>query len=187
MIEYKQLTAQDSHLFDETLHLLNITQGEGLFQLPYLQERAATGYTIIGLKNSKVVACGIARTLSKDDYDYYLPFGLEIKDWFQKYQIGSFDTLCVDESLRGQGVGQSISRMRLDWLKQKNCNRIIGVSWVSGLPHTSDRVFEKMGFKPYKKVENFYYQSSIEHPFQCPGCKVLPCTCAAVLYFHSSL
>lgn len=130
----------------------------------------------------QLVSLGIAQIIN--NYDYYLPFDSEINKKLENKTVGSFSTLCALESYQGKGIGQKISHKRLEWLKSKDCTVVVGVSWVSGLAHTSNRVFEKMGFKAIKEVKNFYRQNSIDKPFICPGCAKPPCTCSAILYMR---
>lgn len=178
----RQFTIEDEKYFSDGLELLNRTQGRDLFGPDYLLERtqdlksgvfaAFDGDTLVGL--------GVAQLIN--NYDFYLPFAPNIYEEFKDKNVGSFSTLCTLESYQGKGVGQKISHLRLQWLKEQKCDVIVGVSWVSGKAHTSNRVFEKMGFKAVKKVERFFYQMSIDRPFDCPGCNQKPCTCAAILY-----
>ncbi|MEK6555360.1 MAG: GNAT family N-acetyltransferase, partial [Bdellovibrionota bacterium] len=77
------------------------------------------------------------------NYDYYLPFEANLNEKFAGKIVGSFATMTVHEKYQGQGIGQKLSQARLNWLKEMKADYIIGVSWVSGLKHTSARVFEK--------------------------------------------
>ena len=178
----RPLLPTDQPLFPDGVKLLNRSQGEDLFAPDYLANRASDplSYVVGAVANNALVAIGVASLI--DTFDYYKPFDEEIGLELAKKRVGSFSTLCVVESMRGRGIGQSLSQLRLDWLQEKKCEVILGVSWVSGLGHTSDRVFEKLGFHAVKKAELFYYKSSIEKPFFCPGCRAAPCICAAVLY-----
>lgn len=179
---FRQLTIEDKPLFADALELLNRTQGRDLFGPNYLEERTTspTNYVVGALLNDKIVGIGVAGIIS--NYDFYLPFQAEINSELKHKKVGSFSTLCILEELQGKGLGQTLSKMRLDWLKSKECDVILGVSWVSGLAHTSNRVFEKMGFSPVRLVENFFHKMCIENPFDCPACSKDPCTCSAILY-----
>lgn len=181
-ITVRQLTTADRQFFSEALELLNRTQGRDLFSPTYLDECLADEkcFVLIGLVANQLVSVGVAQIIN--NYDYYLKFDSNIAQKFKNKIIGSFSTLCVHEDYRGQGIGQKISQHRLAWLKNQKCDSIIGVSWVSGLAHTSDRVFERMGFRAIKKVDNFYVESSTEKPFFCPGCQKSPCICSAIMY-----
>lgn len=180
--EYRQLTTEDSDYFSEALELLNRTQGRDLFDSDYLNLRTSDpkSYVVAAFSDQKLVALGVAQLI--DSFEYYLDFDSEIVEELKDKKVGSFSTLCVLESLQSKGVGQALSKYRLDWIKKHNCEVILGISWVSGLKNTSDRVFSKMGFNPVKKVEKFFYQSSLEKPFECPGCGSPPCECGAILF-----
>lgn len=181
-IEIRSLTPADEPMFVAGVKLLNVTQGQDLFEPSYLRQRAndKDSYVVAAIMEGEIVGVGVACLIQT--FDYYEPFDADISHKLRDRKVGSFATLCLKESLRGQGIGQKMSWLRLAWLKAQGCEVVLGVSWVSGLGHTSDRVFEKVGFKPLKKVEHFYYKSSSEKPFYCPGCRTSPCTCAAILY-----
>lgn len=140
---------------------------------------------LIGLAPVTGSVIGAAGAELISNYDYYLPFDANLKEKFAGKIVGSFATMTVHEKYQGLGIGQKLSLARLNWLKEMKADYIIGVSWVSGLKHTSDRVFEKMGFKPVKRVEGFYTDYAKTHPFDCPGCKAPACTCAAVMYLKA--
>ena len=181
-LEIRQVISADKGLFAGAVELLNRTQGQDLFAPNYLDERVGSpaDHVVGAFSGGVIVGVGVAQLIA--NYDYYLPFRPEIYDDLREKKVGSFSTLCVSEELQGRGVGQRISRMRLEWLRAQECEVVLGVSWVSGLAHTSNRVFEKMGFTAVKRVDAFYRQSSIEHPFVCPGCGDPPCECGAVLF-----
>lgn len=179
---FREITGLDKEIFKDALELLNRTQGRDLFPPQYLDRRIADplSFVVGAFDGEKILAVGIASVLH--ELDFYLPFDPEIVSDLSQRVVGSFSTLCVTEALQGKGIGQKLSQMRLEWLRERGCGVILGISWVSGLAHTSDRLFEKFGFRYVKKVENFFYKSSIDAPFVCPGCGDPPCTCSAILY-----
>lgn len=179
--EIRALTQGDKDIFPDALELLNRTQGRGLFAPDYLSLKISSPKVcVIGaFIAGELVAVAVAEFI--DNFDWYLPFDPTINK-FNGTMAGSFSTLCVTEKLQGIGIGQALSQKRLEFLNSRNIPFILGCSWVSGLKHTSERVFEKMGFKAVKKVDNFFRELSIQKPFSCPGCKVQPCACSAVLY-----
>ena len=181
-ITLRQITSQDISYFGVALDLLNRTQGIGLFPQNYLEQRTSDidSFVVGAFEDKNLVGIGVAQLISS--FDFYLPFDSSITNELKDKVVGSFSTLAIREDLQGKGIGQKISLERLSWLKAKNCSVILGVSWVSGLAHTSDRVFEKMGFKPIKKIEQFFRDLSLQKPFDCPGCKKVPCECDGILY-----
>jgi GNAT superfamily N-acetyltransferase len=181
-VECRQLTLDDESIFVDALELMNRTQGRDLFKSGYLNKHAQSKNSFIvgAFLNDQLIGLGISEIL--EDLSYYIPFDHQIVQKLKNKKIGSFSTLCVHEDLQGKGVGQKLSQLRLSWLKRQNCEVVLGVSWVSGFPHTSHRVFSKSGFSPVTTVKNFYRRHSLNQPFDCPGCHSHPCTCPAILY-----
>lgn len=179
--EIRVLTNADEGIFPDALELLNRTQGRDLFAPDYLSRKTSSPDVRVfgGFLDQELVAVAVAEFI--DNFDWYLPFDPTMSR-HNGTTAGSFSTLCVKENLQGQGIGQALSQKRLEFLKSRKIPFIVGCSWVSGLTHTSDRVFEKMGFKAVNKVEHFFRESSIQKAFSCPGCNVHPCSCSAILY-----
>ncbi len=184
-IETKELDINNLELLREALNMLNRTQGDGLFNENYLIKKANSSDAIIlcAFLNNKLASVGGAEIIS--NFDYYKPFESNIAERLKDKKVGSLCTLCVREDLQGKGIGQMMTRKRLDWLENRGCDLVIGVSWASGLSHTSNRVFEKFGFHKIKEVKEFYKEDAIKHPFNCPGCKTQPCICSAALYEYN--
>lgn len=181
-LEIRPLSSKDSNLFPEATEILNRTQGRDLFPKNYLSELVVDPRARIfaAFIDSRLMGLGVAQLIT--DFKYYERFDENISTELAGKIVGSFSTMAMHEDAQGKGIGQKISQLRLNWLREQGCVVILGNSWVSGLKHTSDRVFEKMGFRAIKKVENFFVESSLKNPFDCPGCKVHPCSCAAILY-----
>jgi len=181
-IEIKTLDSKNVELLDQSIMLLNRTQGKGLFNKDYLLKKSSNSEAIslaIFIEN-RLISVGCAELINK--FDFYKPFDDKISKRLQNKTVGSLCTLSVHEDYQGKGIGQIVTKKRMDWLKNKKCDLVFGVSWVSGLRNTSDRVFEKLGFRAVNKVEAFFKETSIKRPFECPGCKAQPCRCSAILY-----
>lgn len=181
-IEITEITSPRDPIIEEVLLLLNRTQGEGLFDRNYLAQKIESpdAYVVIGRIDGGLVAAGSAMIV--DDLKFYQAFDSDIDAKLAGKRVGSFNTLSVLESHQGKGIGQMISRERLRWLDSKNCEVILGISWVSGLKNTSDRVFRKLGFRQVAEVPNFFQKGSAYQSFICPGCGNKPCTCSAILF-----
>ena len=177
-----ELDHGDSRILGEVLKLLNRTQGQGLFSREYITTRVSSpeALVLVGFIEERLVSAGCAEIVK--DFEYYRPFDASIRDRYGGKRVGSLCTLSVHEDHQGHGFGQKMTRQRMNWLEDQGCDLLIGVSWVSGLTHTSSRVFEKLGFRAVKEVEMFYRKGAMEHPFQCPGCRMQPCACSAILY-----
>lgn len=180
--QISELHESNSDVLNELLELLARTQGRGVYSLAFLEDRvnSSESSVFVGKYNGRLVSVGCAELLNS--LDYYLPFDENIKERLEGVKIGSLSTLSVHEEFQGRGIGQKVTKARLSWLKEKGCECVLGVSWVSGLLHTSKRVFEKLGFRYVNEVESFYREEAIKNPFDCPGCRVQPCECSAILF-----
>ena len=178
-IQLRPLKLADQALFPEAVRLLNRTQGEGLFKPDYLEQLVSRDDAVViaAFEMSKIIGLGVAQIIN--NFDYYLRFDPQVNERFKDLKVGSFSTLCFQEGYRGQGLGQKIGQARLQWLQEQACDVVVGVSWLSGLAHTSDRVFQKLGFTPVAVVENFYLADTY---FVCPACQKPPCVCSAQMY-----
>lgn len=58
------------------------------------------------------------------------------------------DDICVDESARGQGVGQALYRHIVDYARALHCYNVTLNVWT--LNPGAMRFYEKMGLKPYR-------------------------------------
>ena len=177
----RPLTFRDSSYFTEATELLNSSQGIGLFAPDYLGQRINDPQSVVfgAFDGGKFIGLGVAEIIQ--DFKFYLPFDSKLESELKGKIVGSFSTSCVIEKMRGQGVGQKISLERMQWLSGRKAQTILGVSWVSGMANTSDRVFEKMGFRKIKQVEKFFALGDSKN-FDCPSCKKIPCACAGILY-----
>ena len=181
-LEISALQQSDPYIINAALRLMNRTHGEGLFDSNYLVSRIRSGdsLVLVGHLDRKFAAVGCAEIVK--DFDYFLPFDPGIEDRLNGQKVGLLRTLSVQEEYQGQGFGKQMTQCRTQWLIEQGCGTILGVSWVSGLAHTSSRVFEKLGFRTVKRVDHFFREQAIRQPFDCPGCQVQPCECAAILY-----
>lgn len=157
---------QGTHVVDDNYFIKAITDPDS--------------YCLFAFDDEKLIGGAVAGLIK--EFDFYLPFGIDIVEKMKSSRVGSFSIMGFDENHQGKGLGQQLSKKRLEWVKSKNCNLIVGISWVSGLSHTSDRVFEKMGFRAHNKVEGFFEEWSILRKLQCPVCGNPPCKCAGILY-----
>jgi GNAT superfamily N-acetyltransferase len=175
---------QHAKLFPECLSLLERTQGRNVFTLEYLERCASEGNRVlfIALVSGEIAGVATARVLGTEEFAHYAPFGPDVAVLFRQNRVGSFETASVRELMQGKGVGQELGRHRIDWLKRMGCHAVVGVSWESGLPHVSNRVFEKLGFRRMSRAENFYGEHSIRRGIVCPVCGEPPCRCSAALY-----
>jgi len=178
-VEIRKLVPSDSRSHDEALDLLKRTQGIGLFSL-IKRTNNPKAHTLCAFTDKKLIAVACAEII--DDFDFYKPFDPSITEKLKDRKVGSLCTLSVHENFQGKGIGQTLTKQRMAWLESQGCELVLGISWVSGLPHTSKRIFDKLGFRAVKEVKEFYKEIATQHPFDCPGCKHQPCVCSAIFY-----
>ncbi len=178
-----EITDPASPLIAHALELLERTQGRNVCSLDSLKTAASSPdeFLVVGMLGGKLMAAAAAKVLA-GDFEYYRPFGDRfLIDW-ARHSLGSLAFSSVAEGHRGEGYGQALGRVRLQWLKRRRCDKVVSVSWVSGLPDTSARVLEKLGLKEVAQVADFYMKSSVQIDLHCPVCGKPPCHCAAALY-----
>jgi ribosomal protein S18 acetylase RimI-like enzyme len=144
-----ELDISDSRAVGAALELLNRTQGQGLFGSKFLTDKASSpeALVLVGSIEDRLVSVGCAEIIK--DFDYYKPFDPSIGDRISGSKVGSLCTLSVHEDYQGHGVGQKMTKQRMSWLESQGCDLVLGVSWVSGLTHTSNWVFEKRLFREF--------------------------------------
>lgn len=182
-IEFVKADATHAPLFPSCHALVNRTQGENLVTADYFAKATSNPeqFLVLALLKGELIGVASARQLSSDRFAYYAPFGKKVVELFQRHRVGSMDSASVQEQWQGQGIGSELGRRRVAWLESVGCNAIVGISWESGLPHTSERVFLRLGFERFARVPDFYIAMSLERGMICPVCGPPPCHCAASL------
>lgn len=181
----RALNHSDEHLLPECLELLESTQGRNVSNLDYLKKILSPekGLLLV-LENDQqhILAVAGAQILDGVTFEYYLPFGEEIVEKLRASKVGSLSTMSVHKSVQGQGWGQRLLKARMDWLAAQGRNVLVGISWVSGTQNNSANVFQKLGFKAIREVENFFVESSRRDNLLCPTCITAPCYCPGILF-----
>ena len=183
-IKFVKANATHAPLFPACHALVNRTQGENLVTVDYFAQAISNAerLLVLALLKGELIGVATARQLPSDGFAYYAPFGKEAVELFQRHRVGSMDCASVQEPWQGQGIGCELGRRRVAWLESIGCDAIVGISWESGLPHTSDRVFLRLGFERLARVSDFYVGISIQREMICPVCGPPPCHCAASLF-----
>lgn len=183
-IEFVKADATHAPLFPACHALVNRTQGQNLVTADYFATAIANPdqLLVLALLKGELIGVASARRLSSDRFAYYAPFGKEAIELLQRHRVGSMDSASVQEPWQGRGIGTELGRRRVAWLETIGCDVIVGISWESGLPHTSARVFLRLGFERLARVSDFYVGMSLQREMICPVCGPPPCRCAASLF-----
>jgi ribosomal protein S18 acetylase RimI-like enzyme len=140
---------------------------------PYLREPSFS-YALVNTKTSEVL--GIRLTLAAGQWmDKVDPKGLHPKLWnVAPEKVGYFKTIFLADDLRGQAVGQELSKESLSALKADGHEAVLCHSWNESPRNSSRRYLEKLGFTPVSVIENFW--TAID--YECIRCGK-PCLCSA--------
>lgn len=95
---------------------------------------------------------------------------------------GSFQLLACAPSHQHQGYGAALAIRAMAWLKQRDAQAFVGVSWEHGGPDHSGHLFERGGFVRVASSNRFYQTSQAQSGQRCPRCIGQKCSCVAHLY-----
>lgn len=171
--------------FEAAATLMNDALGRGSFTAEKVAALAAEPHgQLVGARAADGNLLGVAhaRELPREGAAFYRVFGDDIVHMLEQRRLGSLFASAVVPEARGQGIGSQLARARLTWLRERGCNYAIGISWQSGLPHTSRPVFERLGFRMLSESNTFF--SDTQNQQQSTGCMICgaSCSCPALLY-----
>jgi GNAT superfamily N-acetyltransferase len=169
--------------FAEAKQLLDQAIGVGWFTTEKLQtmSQAANGQLLCA-RDDEDALLGVASVIALDaqQVGFYRVFG-DAAQILDGKRVGALSLSALIPSMRGKGLGSAMMRARLTWLRERDCNYAVGISWLSGLTHTSKGVFERYGFEVLAVSHTFFEAESREHGYGCPACG-FPCRCTGLLY-----
>lgn len=103
--------------------------------------------------------------------------GLTQQKWpFQLSQTAYFQSLFLDESTQGKGLGAKLSAKSLEVLKSLGARGVVCHSWKESPHNSSSRYLEKMGFVVL--AEHPKYWKDVD--YNCTRCGSPPCQCTAL-------
>lgn len=183
MIHIREMKEINEADLKECLRIQWETQGENITQYEWLSKMVTSNEAmlLVAYDQNKVIGCAGAK-MHSSGFEFYLPFGEAYVKEMENSKVGSLSIMGIDPAYQNQGIGQKMARMREEWLLKNGCNLLVGISWVSRLKHTSNRVFEKLGFKNEGTVDNFFEAMSFSMNLICPVCGNPPCRCPGILY-----
>jgi GNAT superfamily N-acetyltransferase len=157
--------------------------GAGWYTVQKLEAMAAApNARLFGARDEASTLLGVANAirLGAEDHAFYRVFG-GAADVLEGKQVGSLSLSAVVPEMRGRGLGSALMRARLDWLREQGCNYAVGISWKSGLAHTSQTVFDRHDFTVLATSDSFFEAESQKYGHGCPVCGS-PCRCRALFY-----
>lgn len=142
-------------------------------------------FCMIALCNDEVVAFSICRMFGPNDVDEILklPDCEERTKLMTLDRIGLFDSMSVDDSMKGRGIGTMLGDACFDKMVENGVKALCGMAWKSirGMTN-SKRLLEKMGLEETISIQG-YWNLMVDSPegHHCPHCGA-PCKCFGVLY-----
>lgn len=101
------------------------------------------------------------------------------------FKIGLIKSVAVKPEYRHQGIGTDLTIESMVRLKKMSCDFFLAVSWVSNRPDSSQKMFEKLGFKNILSIPDYWTEESIKEGYLCPNCRN-PCHCTANFYLRKA-
>lgn len=137
---------------------------------------------LLGARDASAALLGVANAvrLDSEEVAFYRVFG-EAADVLEGRRVGALSLSAIVPSMRGKGLGSALMRARLEWLREQDCDYAVGISWQSGLAHTSKTVFDRHDFSVLGRSDTFFEDESKKHGYGCPVCG-FPCRCKALFY-----
>lgn len=92
-----------------------------------------------------------------------------------------FDFIVVVNSERNKGIGDSLFKHRLNWVKKFNPKIIRINHWIKTKQKTPVLAI-KFGFKQVAVIEKYWMKESLTLGYGCDECKSRPCVCSCAIY-----
>jgi ribosomal protein S18 acetylase RimI-like enzyme len=89
--------------------------------------------------------------------------------------------LVIAPEFRRRGIGESLGRGLLEWMRAQGCVGAVGMAWRHGGAESAEPLLRKAGFARLAELPEYYREGSRRVGHHCPVCRG-ECGCAAVLY-----
>lgn len=135
----------------------------------------------VALLNEKIV--GVCTWYLKTDPDIskYEVFGDKAISFMKDQSTAWVLNLAINPEYRKMGLGKKLSFSQAAWLKEKNCNIVVGSSWVSGSNDNSQHLYLKGGFVKLGESREFL-RAQMQNGAVCSVCKTSDCNCNSILF-----
>ncbi|MBP8790201.1 MAG: GNAT family N-acetyltransferase [Breznakibacter sp.] len=93
-------------------------------------------------------------------------------------------SVAVHNGFERRGYATALLNMVINIARRQNVICCYAYLWITAGAIPAGSVFDALGFEPVLEINNFWYQSSMKQPFDCPICGH-PCRCSAQLVCRS--
>lgn len=177
-MDYRQATEKD---FNVSINLIR----KYLYEIPESEMQDLIENEIVYLaedhKNSVGIGTGYVASKSKPAF----PLGYEnfiFELGFDKEKVGVLESSAVSENYRKQGVGEELTRLRVEWLKSQDASKIVCLAWVypdGSLPAKAQLTAN--GLKEITRIEGLWNQECKFYSRSCLECGP-DCKCTGAVF-----
>lgn len=93
-------------------------------------------------------------------------------------------SIAIDKSFERTGCATNLLQMVVNIARRQNAICCYAYLWVAAGQIPAEGVFAALGFDRVLEISDFWFQSSLKKPFDCPVCGH-PCRCSAQLVCRS--
>lgn len=180
-----QINCLSKESLEGSLNILNAQFGDNYITIEQLQsyQNNPNAVCLICVNEGEVLGVSIALIDSLENPSKQLLVG---QDWFQSEfkessRIALRKHMAVKPGFEGQGIGSHLVKESVRRLKALS-DVIVTIVWKEGDGEVMNRLMMKNDFQSIRTIPDYWKQDSITHQYVCPECKVIPCTCSAVIY-----
>lgn len=188
--QIQDIKAGDTGLLKQAEQIYSLSLGQNYISADDLMRYAANPekYILLGATiDRKLAGIMLAFPLNEE-------IGREFNEAFQKnnvsiflpqYSTGVIKSVAVHPDFRHHGLGTKLTIEAMARLKRMSTKIFAALSWDSGKPDSSPKMFEKLGYKNVLTVKEYWKQDSEEKQYACPNCGN-PCHCTAIFYIKKA-
>jgi len=96
-------------------------------------------------------------------------------------KVGLLDLNVVKKEYENKGIGQNQIKKRESYFKEQNIQTLLAICWIRDKNPNSILILEKSGFECVDKIENFWYEDTLNRNAKCIDCG-FPCSCTAGIH-----
>lgn len=137
---------------------------------------------VVAKYNNHVIATSTWVIKPELDLNRYEVFGPQALAFLKQQRSGLVLNLAVSPEFRRMNIGKQISVAQLAWLKQQNCDIIIGVNWDNGRDDNSRYLYQKAGFQKLGEDRSYLKKQLLQTGASCSVCQSKDCNCNSILY-----
>ncbi|MCB9740339.1 MAG: GNAT family N-acetyltransferase [Deltaproteobacteria bacterium] len=128
-----------------------------------------------------LLGVGVASILNERGLAGYSRIRPDLPTWLADRRAGSLQTLAVHPTARRTGVGRALAAAMVQWLRSREVEVLLGVSWQHGGADNSARLYEAAGFERLGTSATFFAEEQARSGQPCAVCGT-PCRCEAWLF-----